>query len=322
MSEEDVRMSFTEHLGELRVRIIRAGVALIVAVLICYCISNFIIRILAYPIAPLPDAIVATVAEDTVAEDTVAEDTAAEDTAAEDTVAEDTVAEDTVAEDTVAEDTAESTVIGQTPGPPESEAPSGPGKDGKITWIVLSPLEIVFVKIKIAGYGGVLLAFPFLLYQIGAFVFPGLKPKERRAALVLIFGCSGLAIGGLATAYWGVFPIFMPYIMMWVPAGIEVKLRLNETLSILIKGFMAFAFAFQFPLIVLTLVYLGLLSPETLKKYRKVAIVGLAIGAALLTPPDPLSMAIMMLPLVILYELSILLSYIVVRKKKQADSEA
>jgi sec-independent protein translocase protein TatC len=276
-SDDESRMSFTEHLGELRIRIIRAGVAVLVGAILCYILSNPIIEFLAYPISPIdmddPSELFGSPAGGEGAE-------------------------------TLDES-------GETSPPKE-----------KLQWLVLNPLEIVFVKIKIAGYGGLFLAFPFVLYQICAFVFPGLKPKERRAVNMLIFGCAALAVAGVATAYIGVFPLVMPYIMLWVPDGVDTVLRLNETLGIIIKGIAAFAIAFQFPVVVLVLVYMDLLSPETLKKYRRVAIVGLAVAAAILTPPDPPSMIIMMAPLYLLYELSILLSYLIVRRKKATGDQA
>jgi sec-independent protein translocase protein TatC len=253
-------------------------VAVLVGAILCYILSNTIIEILAYPIAPLDMGGGAPEVSD--------------------------------AGDGV--DATENS-LGTDEDPPAKRA---------FTWLTLNPLEIVFVKIKIAGYGGLFLAFPIVLYQICAFVFPGLKPKERRAINLLIFGCAILALAGVATAYIGVFPLVMPYIMMWVPEGVETMLRLNETLSIIIKGIAAFAIAFQFPVVVLVLVYMDLLSPETLKKYRRVAIVGLAVAAAMLTPPDPPSMIIMMAPLYLLYELSILLSYLIVRRKKAESEQA
>jgi len=195
--------------------------------------------------------------------------------------------------------------------------------DRRITWTVMNFLEIVLVKIKLAGYGGALIAFPFILYQVCAFVFPGLRPHEKHAAKIIIIGCCFLACAGIGVAYWGIFPLIVPYLMnAWVPEGISLQLRLNENLSLIIKGMAGFAIAFQFPMIVLVLVYLDLLSPATLKKYRKVSIVGMAVVAAMLTPPDPLSMGVLLAPLVLLYEGSIWVSYLVVRarRKKVAQS--
>ncbi len=82
-------------------------------------------------------------------------------------------------------------------------------------------------------------------------------------------------------------------------------------------GLVGFAVAFQFPMAVLILVYMDLLTPATLKEHRKIAIVGIAFASAILTPPDPFSMCIMMFPLVLLYEGSIWVSYLVVRRRKK-----
>jgi sec-independent protein translocase protein TatC len=189
-------------------------------------------------------------------------------------------------------------------------------------WMVLNPLEYVVVKLKIAGYGGLLLALPFIIWQICAFIFPGLHPQEKRAIQVLLAGCSVLAILGVCVAYFGVFPLVLPYLMTWVPEFVDMQLRMNETLSILIKGIMGFAIAFQFPMGVLVLVYMDLLTPQNLKEFRKVAIIGMAVISAVFTPPDPISMLIMLIPLALLYEMSIILAQLMVwrRKKKAPDA--
>lgn len=243
---DDARMSFTEHLAELRTRIIYMAWTLVGSVLFCYLVSDYLMRALMRPLKPL-----------------------------------------------------------------EAEGPM---------WTVLSPLEIVFVKIRIAGYGGLILALPVIIWQICAFIFPGLRPNERRALQILIAGCSVLASAGVAVAYFAVFPFLLSWLMNWVPDGIVTQLRVNETLNIIIKGLIAFAIAFQFPMAVLILVYMGLLTPATLQAYRKIAIVGLAVMAAIFTPPDPVSMGIMLVPLVLLYELSILVSHIVYRRRQRADA--
>ena len=106
-----------------------------------------------------------------------------------------------------------------------------------------------------------------------------------------------------------------------VPDGWEVQLRASETISLILLFLAAFAVAFQFPMAVLILVYMGLLTPATLKKYRRLAIVGLTIISAILTPPDPVSMMIMLFPLFLLYEGSIWLSYLVLLRKKRTGAE-
>ncbi len=268
MTDDEKRMTFIEHLAELRTRIIHTGVVAIVAVLACYVFSNFILETLAYPLTPL--------AEKGLLQHEVNEEAA----------------------------------------PNEQEAEKEMTIAGSPSWTILNPLEIVFVKIKLAGYGGLLVTLPYLLWQICAFVFPGLKPTEKHVVKIMLVGCSVLGVTGVLVAYFGVLPFVLPYLASMVPDGWHVQMRASETLSIIIKALVGFAIAFQFPMGVLVLVYLGLLTPETLKKYRRVAIVGMAVCAAMLTPPDPITMMVMLMPLVLLYEGSIWLAYLVVRRKK------
>jgi len=271
---DEKRMTFTEHLSELRSRLIYSLAALAASVVLCYIFSNFLLEMLGRPLTPLAERGFFQ--------------------------------------------------AGDAPAAPEGADPATPRPaDTAATpkWTVLNPLEIVLVKLRLAGYLGLVLAFPFILYQICAFVFPGLRDNERRAVLILIYGCSVLAAAGVLVAYFGVMPLFMPYVMSFVPDGWEVQLRASETISLILLFLAAFAVAFQFPMAVLILVYMGLLTPATLKKYRRLAIVGLTIISAILTPPDPMSMLIMMFPLFLLYEGSIWLSYLVVWRREQAGAE-
>jgi len=286
VSVDDVRMSFTEHLGELRIRLIRASFALVASIFICYLVSNYVIKVLAYPLTPL---------------------------------VEHGLVVDSVVESEISTDDPTAGVDDQTPAP----TPIATTSPRRPVFTVFNPLEFILVKVKIAVYCGVLLAFPFILWQVCAFIFPGLHPNERQAAKILIFGCSFLALSGVLVAYLGVLPLVMPYLLVLVPADFVAvdQLRLNETIKIIGLVITAFAVAFQFPMAVLILVYLGILSPQTLKRSRKVALIIMSVISALLTPADPISMIIMLVPLVLLYEISILLSYVVVwRKKKSADA--
>lgn len=281
------RMTFTEHLGELRTRLIRSGIALIVMVVLCYIFSDHIFQALKRPLSALSGTSVVIQQEQPPGDENSGEGE------------------------------------GENTPPPASEQGQVPGQRVRgADWQVLSPLEPIIVKLKIAGYGGLLLALPFIVWQLCAFVFPGLRPVEKKAVQIIIFGCGVLAIAGVCVAYFGVFPLVVPYLIgQFVPEDVEVVFRMNETLSFVIKGLAAFAIAFQFPMVVLALVYVGLLEPATLKQYRRIAIVSMAVVAAMLTPPDPFTMSVMLIPLVLLYEVSIWLSYLVVRrKKKNADA--
>jgi sec-independent protein translocase protein TatC len=253
MSNDDATMSFTDHLGELRTRIIRSGLAVIVGFVVCYILREQILTLVTRPLAPIQDM------------------------------------------------AADPEASGVAP-----------------RWFTRNPIEPVVVYLKLSGYGGVLVALPYIVYQICAFVFPGLKPTERRAVRVLIIGFSILVILGVSTAYFGVFPLVLPYLMKFAPSWVSPDLNLSETLNMLLMGLLAFAVSFQFPLVVLVLVYLELLTPAALVQWRKVAIVIIAFASALLTPAEPISMILMMAPLVLLYEASIWLSYLVLWSKRRS----
>ena len=283
MVDNEARMTFTEHLAELRTRIIRSLLALGFGVILCYVVSDQLIILLASPLAPLGESGMLATPQpgQEQPQDSVSERPAH--------------ADDNLPVSSV-----------------ESER--------QVEWTVLNPLEFVIVKFKVAGYGGFLFALPFAIWQFCAFVFPGLLPHEKRVMKILIFGCSILAVVGVSVAYFGVFPLVLPYLLEWTLPFIKTQLRLNETLDIIIKLMAAFAVAFQFPMAVLILVYMDLLTPQKLREFRKFAIVGMAVVSAALTPPDIFSMAIMLAPLLFLYEASIILSYLVVRRRKQQEA--
>jgi len=265
VSNDEARMTFTEHLAELRTRIIRSMIAIAVSFAICYALSNYIFNVIAWPLSPLQQAGLLK--------------------------------------------------PGPAPAPGETPHTSTAHQPPNAQWTVLNPLEPFLVKLKLAAYASVLLALPFIIYQLCAFVFPGLKPGERKMVQFLLFGCAGFGLLGAGVAYFGVFPLVLPYLMQWVPEGVQFQFRMSETVMQIILGLLGFAVAFQFPMVSLALVYLGLLTPAGLKRYRRLAIVVLAGAAAVLTPPDPISMMIMLIPMMLLYELSIWLSYAVYRRR-------
>lgn len=327
MSDEELRMSFTEHLGELRDRLIRSAIAVAICAVVCYLLSDQIFAALSHPIKILeseiagveilPDPVLPVEGAPEVAPVPVepVEPEVTDPTTIVSAVAEGKPVWVTLQTDDelllrlkIADRTIQ-----------DLEVRAKPAQEGlDASWTVLNPMEPLIVTFKIAGYGGLFLAMPFVLYQLCAFIFPGLHPKERKAAQYLIAGCTVLAFTGVCVAYFGVFPFVLPYLAQFVPEDVNVQLRMNETISMIVFGLLGFGIAFQFPMVVLILVYMGVLTPETLRQYRKIVIVGLAIVSALLTPPDPISMTLMLVPLYLLYEGSIWVSYLVIRSQKKA----
>jgi len=303
--DDEKRMTFTEHLAELRLRIIRSGIAVIVAFVICYAFADTLVAVVAWPLSPL-SALTAP-RPDTPPHATEAPSATSPQGAAVGGT-----------QETPTQPKEESGAASA--GPVASATPPA-NPSGTPQWKVLNPYEAFIVKFKLSGYAALVLAFPVILWQICAFVFPGLTPRERNVMKFLIFGSGLLAIAGVAVGYFGVFPIVFPWLLQWVPPGVIVELRMNETISMILMGLAAFAIAFQFPMVALALMYMGLLSPKTLQQFRRLAIVLIAVASAVLTPsPDPISMLVLMFPLLILYELSIWLGKLLVGSKDSAPS--
>jgi sec-independent protein translocase protein TatC len=286
--QNDARMTFTQHLGELRTRLIRSCVAILAGFILCYILREQIFQFVAYPLRPLAK-------QGLIVNDTLASPAGQPDAAVP--------------------------AAGQPEAKPDSpdQTQNAPPKS---LWTTFNPMEGFLVQLKLALYAGIVLALPIVVYQLCAFIFPGLTPSERKVVRFLLIGSTVFVIFGVATAYFAVFPMVMPYLSTFVPAGVEVQFRMSETVSLILKGMLGFAIAFQFPMVVMILVYLGLLSPSTLRKYRRHAIVAMAIGSAAFTPPDPFSMIAMLVPLVFMYEISIWASVIILRKRSQAEAAA
>ena len=323
----EARMTFTEHLGELRDRLIKSGLVLIAAFVVSYMFSDWIFDVLKNTIEKSAQTVEQTEPVESgsgVPEVEVPLDKlipVALIVSTEIYKAAQESGGDSVPVIVVRIDNIQETGIVLSGGPLTVPAVQADKSKG-FPWLILNPLEPVFVKLKLAAYGALVLALPFLLFQGSSFIFPAMSVTERRAARLLLFGCVILGVTGVCVAYKLIFPTVLPYLMdRFVPEGVEIQLRMNETITIIVKGLMAFGIAFQFPMLVLTLVYLGLLTPKTLREYRKIAIVGLAVVSAMFTPPDPITMMIMLVPLWLLYELSIVLSYLVIRGKEKRRAE-
>ncbi len=164
--------------------------------------------------------------------------------------------------------------------------------------------------IKVALWGGAALAFPALLFFVSRFVFPGLKPSERRMIAICLFTSTVLFIGGVFMAYGFTLRIafkVLIQITQWLTKEPMSIIRVENYFEIALKTILAFGLAFQMPLLLLILGWLGIISADTLRAKRRHAIVAIFVIAMLLTPPDPLSQIIMAVPMCLLYELCIIL---------------
>jgi sec-independent protein translocase protein TatC len=187
----------------------------------------------------------------------------------------------------------------------------------------ISPTETIVIYFKVALIGGVLLAMPVIVYQLIRFIVPGLYPHEKRYLLIIVPAASLLFATGVAFAYYVMLPAAIPFLLGFMGDIIRQQWTIEKYIS-LVTGLMFWVgVIFETPLVIAFLAYLGIVSPGTLWKNFRYAIVLIAIIAAVATPtPDPINMSLLMLPLILLYLLSILLALLVYRRRETVTDAA
>jgi len=230
-AEDEARMSLLEHLEELRSRLIKAALALLVGTLISFALAQQIMEFLARPIGGLSQL--------------------------------------------------ESIEITENIG--------------------------VFMRVSLAS--GAVIAMPVLVYQVWRFIAPGLVPRERRYVYYVVPGATLLFLLGVAFAYFVMLPVAVPFLKNFL--GIPNTPRPANYFSFVTWVMLSMGLSFETPIFIFFLAKMGLVSPRTLLRQWRYAVVIIAIIAAVVTPTvDPVNMSIVMLPLLALYALSILLAYL------------
>lgn len=245
---DDYRMPILEHLRELRDRVMRAIVALLVTTAACFAFSQPIFDFLA---RPMVDALTAT---------------------------------------------------------------------GTGTLAVTEATEGFVVQTKVAGLAGLFLASPYLFWQVWGFVAPGLYEAERRWVLPLVGASTSLFLLGASFAYFGVFHFGFPFFLSMNGPNVTAVLSINSYLGFAITLLVAFGVAFQLPVVVYFLARMGLVNHVDMIRGFRYSIVAIAIVAAVLTPPDVVSMALMAVPLVLLYLVGIVVARVFSTKPVAAPS--
>ncbi len=176
---------------------------------------------------------------------------------------------------------------------------------------VASPL---LTPLKLSLIAAVFLAMPYLLYQIWAFVAPGLYQHEKRLALPLLISSIVLFYLGMAFAYYLVFPLIFAFLTATTPPGVEMMTDISAYLDFVLTLFFAFGVAFEVPIATVLLVAIGVVTPEDLRQKRPYVIVAAFVIGMLLTPPDMISQTLLALPMWMLFELGLLASRFLIKR--------
>jgi sec-independent protein translocase protein TatC len=171
--------------------------------------------------------------------------------------------------------------------------------------IATDVVGVFLVPMKVALLVAFVIALPYVLYQIWAFVAPGLYTHEKRLVLPLIFTSTVLFIAGMAFAYFLVFPVVFKFMASIAPEGVAWMTDIEKYLSFALTMFVAFGVTFEVPVAVVLLVRMNVVSVEKLREIRPYVIVGAFVVGAVFTPPDVISQLMLAVPLWVLYELGI-----------------
>jgi sec-independent protein translocase protein TatC len=171
--------------------------------------------------------------------------------------------------------------------------------------IATEPAAPFFIPIKLTFAVAVVIALPYVLYQLWAFVAPGLYKNERRLIVPLLVSSTLLFYLGMAFAYFVVLPIAFGFFTRYAPAGVLVMTDIGAYLNFVLRIFFVFGVAFEVPIAIILLTRMGALDPDALAKQRPYILIGIFAVAMLLTPPDVFSQTLLAIPMLLLFEIGI-----------------
>jgi sec-independent protein translocase protein TatC len=179
---------------------------------------------------------------------------------------------------------------------------------------VISPFMTPF---KLAFFVALFAAMPYVLYQVWAFVAPGLYRHEKRFALPLLLSSIILFYAGVAFAYFAVFPVMFDFFASTTPVGVRMMTDITSYMDFVLTMFLCFGLAFEVPVVVVLLVLTGLVKVDKLAEIRGYVLIGIFVIAAILTPPDAISQTIMAVPMYLLYEGGLLMARLMQRMRSK-----
>jgi sec-independent protein translocase protein TatC len=181
-------------------------------------------------------------------------------------------------------------------------------KNAEITLISTKLMEGIMMKLQMTLVMGVAIALPFIFYFLWSFISPGLYSREKRWILPLVFAATACFFTGASIAYFIIIPFILPFIKAFLPADLTQMVTIGDFVAKMLKFTLLFGVIFELPMVSYFLAKLGLLKHTYMSKYRRYAIIIIFVFGAVFTPPDPISQVMMALPLLVLYEISILVA--------------
>lgn len=185
--------------------------------------------------------------------------------------------------------------------------------DSHLIFTSLPEMFIAYIKVSLIG--GIILAIPIIFYELWMFLAPALYQREKRYVIPFVLFSSILFAAGALFGYFVVFPYGFRFFISFATEDIQALPSVKQYFSFTIRLLLAFGLVFELPVVVFFMTKIGLITPDSMKRFRKFAILGSFIMAAILTPPDAATQIMMALPIIILYEVSIIISKGVSRKK-------
>lgn len=187
--------------------------------------------------------------------------------------------------------------------------------------IATDVVGVFLVPVKVAGMVAIIITMPYLLYQLWAFVAPGLYAHEKKLVMPLVVTSSLLFLAGMSFAYFLVFPVVFNFMASIAPEGVAWMTDIDKYLSFVLTMFIAFGITFEVPIAVVLLVKMGVISVEKLKEIRPYVVVGAFVVGAVFTPPDVVSQLMLAFPLWLLYEVGILASGLLFKPRPAENSD-
>jgi sec-independent protein translocase protein TatC len=286
------QMTFLEHLGELRERLIRMLIAVIIAVAICLSFADTLFYVL---MLPVPNFVLNNTERELKIELKVLQDSLEEQTG-----------DEAVQTQTRIDDIKEQLLNGLF------------SSINTTRVMVTSPIEYVMIWFKVAFVAGIFLAFPYLFYEIWMFVSPGLYKRERKLLIPVIFSSWLCFVLGGLFCYFFIFRFTLQFLVDFAPGFLDQSWIVTNYINIFLRMLIAFGIVFEEPVVIYLLTKMGFVSSVALRKFRPYAVVGMFAFAALITPPDVFSQMGCAFPLIFFYEISIIIATFIEKKEDEA----